>query len=217
MSENINSKSRYELLIDARNFHYKNFHTWMAFFYIAIGAIFVGYCNLLTSQGEFAFEKIILLIFGYAVSLFWYWSCKGYYYWVTHWIKLLHEYEKDKDVKEMVYLLCPNKENNHSYCCILSGANISTSKVVLLFAFVTALAWGTLLAYQILGKLCFCKIYIQLSNCDKNTNFNICFGVISFIFSIAITNILKCIPKWCLQSKLDGMKEYPQEGTQNKN
>lgn len=42
----------------------------MAFFYIAIGAIFVGYCNLLTSQGEFAFEKIILLIFGYAVSLF---------------------------------------------------------------------------------------------------------------------------------------------------
>ena len=87
-SKNIGNVDQYQLLINARNFHYDNFNKWMTFFYVAVGAIFVGYYSII-EKTELDFEKIIILSIGLLVSIFWHWSCKGCYYWITNFIQLI--------------------------------------------------------------------------------------------------------------------------------
>lgn len=89
--KNYLEENRYKLLINARNFQYDNFNKWMTFFYVAIGALFVGYYNILTKNGDYFFQEIIIIIVGLAISIFWHWSCKGYYYWIAQFIKLIIE------------------------------------------------------------------------------------------------------------------------------
>ena len=43
-------KSRYELIIKARNFHYENFNKWMTYFYLMISALVLGLCNILSAR-----------------------------------------------------------------------------------------------------------------------------------------------------------------------
>ena len=73
--KNYLEENRYKLLINARNFQYDNFNKWMTFFYVAIGALFVGYYNILTKNGDYFFQEIIIIIVGLAISIFWHWSC----------------------------------------------------------------------------------------------------------------------------------------------
>ena len=74
---------RYKTLIAARNFHYDNFNKWLSYFYIAIGVLFVGFYTLKTSNNfsSFKLEIKMILFLGYIISLLWYLSCKGYYFW----------------------------------------------------------------------------------------------------------------------------------------
>jgi hypothetical protein len=145
---------KYELLISARNFHYDNFNKWMTYFYVAIGALFVGYCTILTSQKMIdVFHQTLVIFMGFLVSIFWYWSAKGYYYWNISFINLVNYYEKDLlkfDKKERVYFVFANRNSQNNYLSPISGANISTSKVAILFAFLICLFWGSLLYKNIL-------------------------------------------------------------------
>ncbi|MDM1454879.1 hypothetical protein [Myroides odoratimimus] len=130
---------QYKLLIQARNFHYDNYNKWMTYFYVAMGAFFVGYCTLTTFKGDndFIFEKIALLIVGYLTSVFWYMSSKGYYYWNINFIKLINSFEKnilEIEVNQRIYFVFANKEVENNPCCPISGANFSTSKITILFA-----------------------------------------------------------------------------------
>ena len=56
-SKKLTPKERYEFLINARNFHYDNFNKWMTYFYVAIGALFVGYYTIASSENLYN-EKI---------------------------------------------------------------------------------------------------------------------------------------------------------------
>jgi hypothetical protein len=147
---------RYKLLIQARNFHYDNFSKWMTYFYVAIGAVFVGYCTIISSDKEVLEELILLLpILGFIISLMWYWSAKGYYYWNINFINLVNHYEKDLlkfEENERVYFVFANKELENNYGSPISGANVSTSKVAILFAFIVTLFWGIILYLNILEK-----------------------------------------------------------------
>ena len=86
---------KYKLLINARNFHYDNFNKWMTYYYVAIGALFVGYYTLLSGNKIDDFGEYSLMILGLIISLFWYWSCKGYYFWNINFISLVNNYEKE--------------------------------------------------------------------------------------------------------------------------
>ena len=63
---------RYDYLIKARNFHYDNYNKWMTYFYVAIGALFVGYYTLTTSSSPKNFDKEVftLVSIGFLISFF---------------------------------------------------------------------------------------------------------------------------------------------------
>lgn len=147
-------KDRYKHLINARNFHYENFNKWMTYFYVAIGALFVGYYSIITSVKCLRMEEISISVLGFITSLLWYWSSKGYYHWNINFITLVNECEKN-DLKlkdeERVYFVFANKKSQNDYINPISGANISTSKISILFAFIITVVWGVILADKLFG------------------------------------------------------------------
>jgi len=186
---------KYKLLINARNFHYDNFNKWMTYYYVAIGALFVGYYTLLSGNKIDDFGEYSLMILGLIISLFWYWSCKGYYFWNINFISLVNNYEKEIlefEEKERVYFVFANKKTQNNYLSPISGANISTSKVTILFAFTVSVMWGILLVFKSLEQIdCLKDCYwlrILLSLCA------------SILTVITLSSI---IPKSFLKSKID--------------
>lgn len=151
-------KSRYELIIKARNFHYENFNKWMTYFYLMISALVIGLCNILSKQDVDIFDKqknIVLVIsfLGFIVSLAWHWSNKGYYYWNINFISLVNHYEKNLlkfNEQERIYFVFANKEKQNNYTNPLSGANISTSKISILLSYIITLFWSSLITFILL-------------------------------------------------------------------
>lgn len=151
-------KSRYELIIKARNFHYENFNKWMTYFYLMISALVLGLCNILSKQDVDIFDKqrnIVLVIsfLGFIVSLAWHWSNKGYYYWNINFITLVNHYEKNLlkfNENERIYFVFANKEKQNNYTNPLSGANISTSKISILLSYIITLFWSSLITFILL-------------------------------------------------------------------
>jgi hypothetical protein len=186
---------QYELLINARNFHYDNFNKWMTYYYVAMGALFVGYYTMKSGNKIDNFGEYSLLLLGFVVGLFWYWSCKGYYYWNINFITLVNNFEKEilkLDEKERVYFVFANKNTQNNYLNPISGANVSTSKVTILFSFTITVMWGVLILYKIFEKIsCF-------EHCDW---VNILLSM--FLSIIVVLIISQLIPKHFLYSKID--------------
>lgn len=186
-SETLTPLLRYDYLIKARNFHYDNYNKWMTYFYVAIAALFVGYCTLETStnNNKTDSESLIILL-GYVVSLLWYWSSKGYYYWNINFITLVNECEKkdlDLTSDRRVYFVFANMETQNNYFSPISGANISTSKIAILFAFIISIVWGVLGIEKL-------EYHIEI----------VCQIILSVILTISISYI---VPKSFLFSKID--------------
>lgn len=140
----------YELRIAARNYNYDNYNKWMNYFVLLIGAIFVAYTSGQV-EGE---TRIILGILGYILSILWYLSNKGFYYWIKSYMSLVHKMEEAmfdlspvKGLTQGVYAIFDGKEK-HNKCCFLSSGNISSSKVAILMAYLVAVAWFVELARQ---------------------------------------------------------------------
>ena len=188
---------KYKILINARNFHYENFNKWMTYFYVAIGALFLGFCTITISDKLNADEakrntlEYTISILGYIVGLLWYWSCKGYYYWNINFITLVNYYEETIlrfPVKERIYFVFANKEEQNKYYNPISGANISTSKVAILFAFIVTCTWGFIPFYKIL----------TLTNYFGNWLIPI--SILSSVISVIIISCI--IPNSFLKSKI---------------
>ena len=155
-------KDRYEILIKARNFHYENFNKWMTYFYVMIAALVVGLCNILAKSNDNSHiltdKSYILTIIsslGFIISIAWYWANKGYYYWNINFITLVNHYESNLlklKEKERIYFVFANKEKQNDYTSPVSGANISTSKISILLAFIITCFWGFLLMLVILKE-----------------------------------------------------------------
>ncbi|WP_177763130.1 hypothetical protein [Flavobacterium sp. I3-2] len=145
---------QYKLLIQARNFHYDNYNKWMTYFYVAMAAFFVGYYTLIASEikNNLNFEIHALLSVGYIISLLWFISSKGYYYWNINFIKLINSFEKNiLKIKESerVYFVFANKKEENKPFSPINGANFSTSKITILFSYIITVFWGVLLLNKI--------------------------------------------------------------------
>lgn len=191
---------QYKLMIQARNFHYENFNKWMTFFYVATGALFLGYCTIVSADKIDHVQQnnleFIIPIVGYITSLLWYWSSKGYYYWNINFITLINHYEKnlmELDVNERVYFVFANKNSKNNYLSPISGANISTSKVTILFSYLIASLWGVIIIEKYLTGN---SLFIM----DNNIKYPI-----SILTSIGATFSLSFIPKVFLKSDMDNM------------
>ena len=146
------AKKRYKYLIEARNYHYTQFNIWMAFFLAIIGALFMAYSELSSTDKNLFAEKILVSVSGYVVSLLFHLSSKGYYYWITNWITLIMKHEKDFMSScdyERVYSCFANKKINNNYLCPMSGANISTSKIVCFLSYLFTFAFGVLFLHNL--------------------------------------------------------------------
>ena len=61
--------------------------------------------------------------------------------------------------KDRVYFVFANKKTQNNYINPISGANISTSKVAILFSFIITISWGILLLKEFLQND-FCCIFV---------------------------------------------------------
>lgn len=145
----------YKLLIQARNFHYDNFNKWMTYYYVAIGALTVAFFNSSKEMNKYNFLVIIL---GFSVSVLWYLSCKGYYYWIYNWIDLLMKFEKENllDSKESLKIYSVFSTNvfnqKSSFISLTKQLNISTTKTTMIFAFIVTMSWGYLFIDYLVTK-----------------------------------------------------------------
>ena len=202
------AKERYDYLIKARNFHYENYNKWMTFFYVIIGALFIGLYTILGKTTEdIGFEKNILVfivtIIGYVFSILWYWSNKGYYFWNINFITLVNNHEKKimkLKAEERVYAVFANKNTQNNYNEIVSGANFSTSKISILITYFIAYIWGTAMYYLI------CILVLDLFN---YLEYSVSWGKGCFILQFVIFFIISSIFSFCTIKKLPN--KYVQE------
>lgn len=140
----------YELKIKGRENHVDNFHKWMTFYSVAIGAILVAFSQYKNSE----FLSFIYIGFGLITSFLFHLSCKGYKHWNDHWIKEIWDFEQEiqKAVKKINprlsttslgrYKVFGKQPNDENLCVLpLKSAKISTPKVTMIFSFSTFLGW----------------------------------------------------------------------------
>lgn len=163
-------KNQYQTIIQARNFHYEQFTRWSSYFYVIIGALFVGYYSIAASSDVLSW---VILCLGYLISVANFLSVKGYIYWWQHWNLLLADFEKrlvanNKDNATKEAEEWPDNETVYSVFADvykldhptnpLNGSRISTSKVALFVAGVIILGWSILISYKIstimVGECC---------------------------------------------------------------
>ena len=146
----------YEKAIEGRNFHYQNYNTWVNYYSIFNGALFVGYYSLLQEKSSFLLFFITLL--GFISAFCWHSTVKGHYIWMISWIKVVHDYEEElnkistNDEKYYVYSVYTRPKKDFYM------KNISTQKMTSVFTFIVCIAWGLLLiyvTYNILDKVFF--------------------------------------------------------------
>lgn len=191
---------QYETLIKARNFHYENLNKWLAFFYVAIGAIFAGFCSLHNSATSNPKLEIVIIVVLYLVCICAYLSCKGYYYWENHWILLLHDFENRHLNNGMqdyrVYAVFANKKKLDQPYNLIGGANVSTTKVSLFLTFTIAIFSGAILAYWITKEIgCLCPECVF---------YNV---LVALIESSVITTIFALIGIATLKSNLEKLAD----------
>ena len=148
----------YKIAIAARNFHYENFNKWMNFFYVAVGAIFIAYYNVKDDE-----LKPMLSLFGLIVSFLGYLSCKGYYYWIYNWTWQLIRFENELEEKYKVYSVISEevKKPLDKMLNPLNSANISTSKMSLIFFLIICSVWSYLTINLFWGNsLCWTELCI---------------------------------------------------------
>jgi hypothetical protein len=192
---------RYKILVNARNFHYENFNKWLTYFYVANAAIFVGYIQILTSdKNNLEYLNLPVLILGLIAGLLLYWSSKGYYYWNINFIMLVNHYEKNLlkwNKKERIYSMFANKVEQNNFKSPFSGANFSTSKIAILFAFIIVSTWGTLLVYTIFNN----TVILKFINCKCLVGIISTF--LSMTFIIGLTWLIGLKKKHFLWSNTD--------------
>lgn len=108
----------YQQAINGYQFHVNRYHTWMNYYSIFTGALFVGLCSLTTATTEIS-EKcsevvkqcccmndkidgygllvIAICILGLISSICWLLSLCGHEKWEHNWMKNIEYYEDDKD------------------------------------------------------------------------------------------------------------------------
>jgi hypothetical protein len=150
-------KYRFDNLVKARDKINTDFHLWMTFFTLAIGALFVGYYTIVPNSSELHIEIVLISCIGYFVSLLWHWSCKGYYWWVINWINLIIECEQNLPPNCSIYSCFVNMNDKGNYYNPLKPSSISNGRLLGLFSFVTTVVWGILFLFNF--RDCFIKLF----------------------------------------------------------
>ncbi len=174
----------YKTAIDGFQFQISRYNTWMNYYAIFVGALFIAFYKVFPhgSDADY-FLPVTIALLGWFTSLCWYASLLGNSTWANNWMAAIKEIEAGNcDVIEKVYsYMRPNDSEKFT-----NGRQkyISTQKITAAFIGAVCWAWAAAIGYLFVAP---CK------GCDK---FYWClFGVI--IVSIGITIICQIILNNC--------------------
>ena len=131
----------YEKAIEGRNFHYQNYNTWVNYYAIFTGALFVGYYTIIDKcNGPFS---CLIVVLGCITSIAWHLTVKGHYHWMLSWIKVVQSYEAElakiqknnKSTQWYVYSLHMPSDSGKYH------KNISSQKLISISTFMVSCAW----------------------------------------------------------------------------
>lgn len=162
----------YEKAIEGRNFHYQNYNTWVNYYSIFNGALFVGYYSLLQEKSSFLLFFITLL--GFISAFCWHSTVKGHYIWMISWINIVHNYEEELhtivDEINNKYTNAPEKIEKYNVYNVYTRPkkdfyrkNISTQKMTSAFTFIVCIAWGILIGYSLFYLMDSIKFFKNLT------------------------------------------------------
>jgi len=130
----------YKIAINARTITYDNLYKWMTYYYVAVGAIFLGFYTVKSDDPL----RNILIILGYVISILWYLSSKGYYFWILNWIDVIKLIENKLPIESRIYWIFSDRidKNYNSFWNPTKPANISTAKITIFFSFCVSIIWA---------------------------------------------------------------------------
>ena len=145
----------YEKAIEGRNFHYQNYNTWVNYYAIFTGALFVGYYTIIDKcNGPFS---CLIVVLGCITSIAWHLTVKGHYHWMLSWIEIVQSYEA-----ELAKIQKNNKSTQwyvYSVHLPLDSAkdqkNISSQKLTSRFTLIVCIAWFVLLIFEFVNGVVF--------------------------------------------------------------
>ena len=144
----------YEKAIEGRNFHYSNYNTWVNYYSIFTGALFVCYYNCYKCKGfdSGLYSSIFMLLvslLGMITAICWHSTVKGHYWWMLSWINIVQKYEGElnscsEDIFDY-WVYNAYKASSENF----DQKNISSQKLTSAFTFIVSLAWGIILSYHV--------------------------------------------------------------------
>lgn len=103
-----NNRYAYEKAIEAYWKHVDRYHTWMNYYAIFNGALFVGFCTLKTATSyvykvdncyelinNYEYFCLMICLLGVVASICWLTSILGHEKWECNWMNIIEKYEKD--------------------------------------------------------------------------------------------------------------------------
>jgi hypothetical protein len=111
---------------------------------------------------------------------------------------LIFKCEEKLDHTQKIYSCFADKKANNDYFNITKGANISTSVMVCIMSYFTAILWAVMLFYKILSC-------IKPGKCFGTVTINMLYSFISLILAVVVTALFTLPIKYCkcFQSKIN--------------
>lgn len=164
-------KYAYEKAIDAYWNHVSRYHIWMNYYSIFNGAIFVGFCTILTAttkilnsedqkiicqlENDYSCLLVALCLIGLFSSISWKSSLIGHKMWMVNWMNIIEYYE---DEKNPIYKLLivdssfikPPLSDDLNEQKLSKGSKFSKSTTIITNRFINSIiiGWILLLIYS---------------------------------------------------------------------
>lgn len=174
MTEMDKRRYAYEKAIEAYWKHVDRYHTWMNYYSLFNGALFVGFCTFLTAttrvkqdgdvfylSNNYTCYVVFICLVGLIASICWRYSLLGHQAWERNWMNIIEYYE---DSSNFVYSLLITNANDIEG---LNGSSkehklkkderfkaFSTHKVTLLFIGSVIVSWVLILLILLVCNIC---------------------------------------------------------------
>lgn len=153
MSNNLDSKEimenkemAYEKAIEGYQFQVGRYNTWMNYYAIFVGALFIAFYTITTSKDPDNCILLVIAALGLFASLCWYGALLGYRKWNGHWMQGIHKLEtkvfgkaseQDNNVLKVYRNMPPTDKPEEKY----AAGYVSTQKITGIFIIGVMLAW----------------------------------------------------------------------------
>lgn len=158
----INNCDLYHEAIKAYRFQIERYNTWMNYYAMFVGALFVGLYFVWSNMpcgSERSFIIGLLIVLGWFTSMCWLASAIGNDRWIKSWLANVRRFEGRDGIysqikKSKIDRECPC--SGEKYMC----GYISTTKITRLFIMAIMTAWGVMFRFAVCGCSCICRMIV---------------------------------------------------------